>query len=29
MSSADETIPILDLGPYLAGEPGAERASCR
>jgi isopenicillin N synthase-like dioxygenase len=24
MSSADETIPILDLGPYLAGEPGAE-----
>jgi len=25
MSNADETIPILDLGPYLAGEPGAER----
>jgi len=25
MSIADETIPILDLGPCLAGEPGAER----
>jgi isopenicillin N synthase-like dioxygenase len=25
MSSADETIPVLDLGPYLAGESGAER----
>ena len=25
MSSADETIPVLDLAPYLAGEPGAER----
>lgn len=25
MRSADQTIPILDLGPYLAGEPGAER----
>src|SRR6266699_1904610 len=24
MSAADETIPILDLGPYLAGEPAAE-----
>jgi isopenicillin N synthase-like dioxygenase len=25
MSVADKTIPILDLGPYLAGEPGADR----
>jgi isopenicillin N synthase-like dioxygenase len=26
--STDETIPVLDLGPYLAGEPGArERAA--
>jgi isopenicillin N synthase-like dioxygenase len=25
LMSSDETIPILDLGPYLAGEPGAER----
>ena len=25
MSTADETIPVLDLGPYLAEEPGAER----
>jgi len=25
MHAADETIPILDLGPYLAGEPGADR----
>src|SRR5437762_10958947 len=24
MNDADETIPILDLGPYLAGEPGAD-----
>ena len=25
MSTADQPIPILDLGPYLAGAPGADR----
>src|SRR5438445_748568 len=25
MPNSDETIPILDLGPYLAGEPDAEQ----
>jgi isopenicillin N synthase-like dioxygenase len=29
MHAADETIPILDLGPCLAGEPGAERRLAR
>src|SRR5712691_13540666 len=24
MSTADESIPILELGPYLAGAPGAD-----
>jgi isopenicillin N synthase-like dioxygenase len=24
MSTVDESIPILDLAPYLAGEPGAD-----
>src|SRR5260370_13696748 len=24
MSSADKSIPILDVGPYLAGMPGAD-----
>ncbi len=24
MSNADESIPILDLGPYLAGAAGAD-----
>ena len=23
MSAPSETIPVIDLGPYLAGEPGA------
>lgn len=29
MSVADETIPILDLGPYLAGAPGADSRLAR
>ena len=24
MSTTDESIPILDLGPYLVGAPGAD-----
>jgi isopenicillin N synthase-like dioxygenase len=26
MDAADQSIPILDLGPYLAGAPGADMA---
>jgi hypothetical protein len=26
MDAADQSIPILDLGPYFAGAPGADMA---
>ena len=27
--AATETIPVIDLGPYLAGEPGARDRTAR